>query len=630
MDWTLTIGAETKTLADWGMEDVQVRFTSLDADTLQFRRVGAAVDSDELLAYGAPVVLLRDAVPVFTGQRVLVPGEASEAGEDQGYTFLGPWDWLNRNTYKSLWTGGIGGVLTTIYTSHIIQTGSLQQIITAVVNYAIARGAPLQLGTVDIPTTPPVTEYVDKTCAGVIRDVLQYAPDAIAWFDYSTTPPTFHVRQRSNLTPVSLKLPTATDQTGITIDTLRIVPLTNLQVPSVEITCEITSQVDGEEKFSFYRENYPPGSTGLEDAAVNSTINLQGFSATHVTGYVEAATIETGSLAWWTNHLPKLADPRVSGLALVAGSIERQGLNGAEAANLPREIVDGQAAEWMVNPDGSDIEWDDEIIVARFDFNFADDDGLEVLKFKAERFAVRVRTTNAPVGPTDYSTLETFEAADPIPTGLAQYLYDSLSPLHYEVNLRTLEEEITGRVQPRNLLNLTNGKTAWATMNAVVQEVIWQIDSGTTQITAGPPKHLTLSDLLSLMKANRGRRRWTNPSTQSTGELSGPSNVEMSRAGANNDGTGGLGTPSKFVIRSGAVRYTHDTITNRVTMTDGIRTILLDIAAGRVQITSTLAGAGSIDLALADTGGHEIKIREIGVCDNGVNKKVRGALSPIY
>lgn len=605
MDWNLKIGAEKKTLADWGLSEVSLRFTSLDADTLQALRAGAAADAPPLCNYGEAVQLLRGDAAVFSGRRILVPGEGQAAAENQSYTFLGPWDWLARNLYKAQWTGGLGGVLQTIWTSHIIQTGSITQIITAVINYAIARGAPIQLGTVDIPTTPPITEYVDKTCATVIKDALQYAPDAVAWFDYAATPPRFHCRQRSQLTPVTVGLPEAGPQSTPSISGLRVTPRPDLQVPSVEVTCEITSQIDGQERFSFYRENYPPGSNGQEDGCLSTTINLQGFSFTHIKGYIEAVAINVNSLDWWRSVNEALNDPRIDPASLSLVNASRIGADGSPSLHLPRMIVDGEAAEWMQNPDGSALQWQFETIIGTFNFDLYEDAQRTVLVQRSTgmRIPVQVRSTNAPAGATDYSTLEQAEEGDPVPVGLAQYLYQALAPLHHDVSLTIEEQEISGQVLPRHLLNIARGSAAWAAMNAVVQQVLWRLDEGVTEITAGPPRQLSISDLLALLKANRVRRRWTNPSTQLTGDLSGPGNVELARAGANHNTIPGASIESYYAVSSGGNR------------------ISLDAAAAKILLVGGAGGA--IDINLGDAAGKDIRIREVDVCVNNVTKKMR-------
>lgn len=91
------------------------------------------------------------------------------------------------------------------------------------------------------------------------------------------------------------------------------------------------------------------------------------------------------------------------------------------------------------------------------------------------------------------------------PVGLAQTLHEAVSVLHYEGRFRLSEEECQGGIAPGNVLNLSNGITAWATMRAVVQSVSFNLDAGATEIVFGPPQHLGLQDYINLLIGNRNR-----------------------------------------------------------------------------------------------------------------------------
>lgn len=91
------------------------------------------------------------------------------------------------------------------------------------------------------------------------------------------------------------------------------------------------------------------------------------------------------------------------------------------------------------------------------------------------------------------------------PVGLAETIYESVSVLHYEGRLPLAEDECTAGPAPGKVLNLTGGLAAWATMNAVIQVVEFNIDAADTTITFGPPAHLGVRDYISLLYGNRLR-----------------------------------------------------------------------------------------------------------------------------
>lgn len=621
-DWVLEIAGSKKTLAEWGLAQGIARYRNLALDELTFIRDGALFDVDPLCPWGTLVKLYDTAgIKIFEGNCQNFPGQASGSAESQSYRFAGPWRFLEQNLFKQLWTGGINGVLTAIYVSHLIVNGTGTTVITNVLNYAIAQGAPIQVGTIDVPVFPPITEIVDRTCATVILDFLKYAPDTIGWFDYSTSPPTFHCKQRSKLPSITLSLPPAATQDKLKITALSpITPRYDLQIPSVELIYEIINRVDGVERFGFSRDVWPIGSTGREDACLSSTINLQGFSATHVTGTILAETIDTNSLDWWKKVLPNLADPRVvpylkfSG-GSAAASLQRISTDGTASVGFMRRMLpEGSgAADWMINPDGTDLDWNEELFQIKFDIGINDDDGQQSRFQKNVLTTVTILTTNAPNGETPYSALETFETGDPIPVGLAKFLYDSFSTLHYDVALELTEGECSSAAKLGQLLNLAGSRAEYAAMNAVIQEVTLSIDDGRTSITAGPPRQLNLNDVLDLLRANRARRRWTNPDTQNTGALSGPSNVQLGRATASTNSIPGQGISTYFAVKSTPNKIALDT---RGVASGGDFKILMD-AGGAQKLNIDFANA---DWIAATTLQKEIKVKLVEVCVNNVTK----------
>jgi len=116
----------------------------------------------------------------------------------------------------------------------------------------------------------------------------------------------------------------------------------------------------------------------------------------------------------------------------------------------------------------------------------------------------RVMGTNAET--QTYSRLTSATAAEPVPEGLAQALYNAVSVLQYDGALELTEQECSGAAVPGLLLNLTGGRAEWASMAAQIQRVEEQLDLGQTKITVGPAKHLGHAELTAWLRANRNRR----------------------------------------------------------------------------------------------------------------------------
>lgn len=646
--WTLTIDSVTRTLAEWRVEGVVLQRRNLAADVLRFNAPRAAFDEDPLCDYGATLTLLRDAVPWFIGQREVVPAQAAAAGEAQGYTFRGVWRWLEDNVYQQYWYAG------TIPTSHCILNGTVGANLRAVLDYAIANGAQLQYNLADLialAPVPPVSEFTEKLCADAIIEQLHFAPDVVAWVDHSTTPtPTVRFRRRADLSAATVRLADHANDSVPAVESILLTPRPDLRVPSVKINGETIQTVDGDQFVIPSIDVYPHGSTGREDRAFNAVITLQGSTTVNVFGELDCETIDTDSLDWFKARVDALRDPRINVLRLVPGSVERVDEDGVAIPvgdQLPRELLPGggQIADWM----GFQFQRETFRFKVDLEFNETAGDGVPLVGLKDQLFAVELITTDAPAGHTTHSAIAEQQEGDPSILGLAQYLYDSLNPLHYEGGCTLLESECSGAIDLGTALNLLGSRAEYATMRAVIQEAAFEIDTGRTTVTFGPPRVLGISEILALLQRFRRRRRWTNPALQETGELSGQStDVNLGRAVANTNTVPGQGVTSLLIVKDGgttikldaasalveivqgqsAVRL--DGASSRATLTNGINTILLDAAVGRVFINSVSASAGSIDLLLSDTGGQAIAIRPIGVCENGENKNARVVRGPTY
>lgn len=626
--WSLTIAGVTKTLAQWGVFGITLNRVNLAGDTLVFSAPRRTFAAASLCAYGDTITLLRTEGGVtttwFTGTNQTIPSTAEAGAQVDTYTVLSPWRWLAQNVFQQPWFNG------TIYTSHIITAGTIGANIKAVLDYAIANGANLAYVQADLDALnvfPPANEFTEKNCAQVILENLQFNPDVVVWFNYATLPkPTLRFVRRAELQDVTLRMASHADESLQSVAAVTLTPRPDLQIPSAKINIEVIEEVDGEQRLIPGVDIYPPGSTGREDGAFNATITIQGRTINTVSGEIECATIEHASLDWWKLHVPALRDARLTILTGPASVTAYDGDGNALVLGTlyPAELIEGQIAPWM------ELNWQRITLKAKFAVQF--DAAGETLRLEDEKeYAIELVTTDAPDGVSSYQTVANADSGDPVPTGLAEYIYTSLSELHYQGALQLVQPQCNGIADLGYVVNLAGSQTAHADMRALVQETTFDFDSGTTRIQCGPPRHLGLGDLLALLQRFRVRRRWTNPDTQATGDLGGGSGeLALGRATPNNAGTPGEGVTSKFVVKDGNNLITLDATVGRVTVTDGTRTILLDAALGRIFINSITLYAGSIDLLLSATGGQSLAIAPIGVCDNGVNRNVRVLRGPLY
>lgn len=634
--WKLDIAGTVKTLAEWGVEGVTLQRVNLAGDTLTFSAPRATYATAALCVFGASVRLLRSENSVdtvwFTGTNQTIPSTATaESGFDQ-YTILSPWRWLAQNVFQQPWFGG------TVYTSHILLLGTAGNNIKAVLDYAIASGAPLAYVPADLAllaVTPPADEFTEKTCAQVILQNLQFAPDVVVYFNYTTSPnPTLRFQRRSELLAVDLRMADFADTTRQAVAAVSITPRPDLQIPSAKINIEVIEEIDGVQHLVPGVEIYPAGATGREDGALNATLTVQGRTIQNVFGEIETAAIDVTSLDWWKLHVPALADSR---LTVIAGpqSPSAVDVEGNPAAPLPNELIEGQIAPWMEN-DGVPVEWRKVTLKAKFAVQY-DKDG-ETLRLEDEKeFTIDLVTTDAPEGISSYSAVASADSGDPVPVGLAQYLHTSLSELHYQAAISLVQAECDAVVNLGHVVNLFGAKAGHQTMRALVQEVVFSIDDGSTRITCGPPRQLGLSDLLALLQRFRVRRRWTNPDTQDTGEIGGGGgDLALGKATPNNSSSPGESTPQTFsaYFHPTTTKVSLDALNTEVKVTNGgtpysrmglqeFRTVSAtrNTVLSPDELRLAHSGGATILLALADAAGRNIQLREVNVCVkvNGVD-----------
>lgn len=629
MNWSLTIAGVTKTLADWGVSAVTLRRQNLLGDELVFTAPRAGFD-DLLCAYGDPVTLLRDGVPWFNGTSQTIPEFADGQSQGQTYTIASPLRWLAENIFQQPWFNG------TYYTSHIIFVGSAGNNIKAVLDYAIARGAAIQYSAADLAALavfPPTNEFTEKTCLQCVLDNLQFAPDVVAWLDYSTTPATLRFQRRTTLPAVSLRHAggsAAESLTPAAALTIRARP--DLRIPSAKINFEIIDEIDGVQRLTPVAEVWPPGATGLEDGAFNAVLTVQGRSVTNVTGELECAQIDTADLEWWKSRYQRFRNPDVDVLTGPTNVRRCDELGNDLPIAYPRQLLPGggSIAPWMTDGSGNPIRWQREWIKATFSYQTVTDGGT-VNVVDEHEVILECITTNAPAGVSSYSAVESIDSGDPVPYGLARYLYESLSELHYEASFTLTQAECDGVVNLGRVVNLLGARPEHETMRALVQEITFDIDSGTTQVRCGPPRHLSLSDVLALLTRFRVRRRFTNPATQSTGELTtGTGEVELGRATGNTNTVPGISAESFYAVRSGVRNVSIDADRARATITNGQANIVSDAETGIISLTSSAAGIGSILISLAQAQGKNIALRSVPVCQNGVTKQIIVLASEIF
>lgn len=513
--WTIKIGAGSAvSLASLGLSNLTRNCRSGLEDLVTVRHDGAAVNAAPVMAYGDTVIIYRDGVKWFHGRCNTLPAAADGASEGHSFDIVGPWWWLEQIVYQQGWklwdpaADSGAGALVTKFKSRVIlcQLADGTRINTgeqvgATLDYAISLGAPIVKGTIDADVNIPWEEVTDVSCAEVVRRMMRWSPDHVAWFDYSTATPTLHIRKPASLGTLAYNITTDAAR-----EALKIRPRNDLQIPGITLHYERTNTVDGTAFESF--EEDTAGVTS-DPRSVVATIELAGANVSHIRQKVvtEDWPADLNSKTWWKAHNPSLSKTPDGDLTITGTIIKETG--GAPSGLYPRVLLEGQIQDWM------DVEKITYTVSGKVrnkkvvgGVTIKDDDDHD-RSFTVIATSAKTKT---------YSGGYDATYAEETPTGVAAKFYESWGRLHYEGQFSLVSEDVPAGTLMGNVLNLSGGLAAWASMAAIVYEVTQDVDSGTTAITFGPNKYLGLSDLIALLRTMRSRRSSYRHKARTTGE----------------------------------------------------------------------------------------------------------------
>lgn len=577
--WTLlnVRTGEEKTLSDWGIQNLVRRQASAQMQGVSFEIPGDG-DGDSIFLSEDRVIIKKDGANWFHGVAVLAPRSMTGQAEGVSYELADPWWYLRQITYQQPWI--FNAAQDSIPVSHLIfnvdasgnklTTG---QQIKAAFDWAKSgllsddTNPPIDLDESWLPPLDvPIDEARDQNCLEVILRMLRFSPDVVAFWDHAGPQPTLRFRSQSNLVPVSIAIRQreAEATTDYEVEGLDIVKRNDLTVPAVVIRYESVNEFDGQTLMGLTVDAWPVGQTGMKLGTPVATIQLDGYIQNDVQGTIITSPIDYTSADWWKGRLENLNHESVKNL--VINNPQRGSI-----APLGHELIDGDIADWM----GGQTE--EETITAEASYDVLHEGQDEPSKFPLAPISIKLKATDLASGL--YRKVADFTPGEPVPIGLAKFLYDAANAVAFDGGLTITETECSGLVTMGNCVNVTNGRAEWATMNALVQQIVENIDRGQTVITIGPRKHLERDDIMAILRFNRTRVHLTSISQRTTGRASG----------------------QKIVLAEK---------TPRQTVTSGSPKIDNLIVADKVQIRKT-------DFLKDPRGnilGNTIRIREMSVC----------------
>ncbi|NQT94192.1 MAG: hypothetical protein HQ559_15630, partial [Lentisphaerae bacterium] len=157
-EWTIQCSAGDVTtatpFADLSLGNLRISRVSQGIDSASFQAPSADYDGDALFPHGSNVTIRYGATIRFFGICKTIPRQGQPGAESITYRILGPWYWLKRvfETEWKMWDT-VAGELQWKQKSRIIlgqdrdgNAITTGEQIEEVLAYAIAQGAPLQVG----------------------------------------------------------------------------------------------------------------------------------------------------------------------------------------------------------------------------------------------------------------------------------------------------------------------------------------------------------------------------------------------------------------------------------------------------------------------------------------------------
>jgi hypothetical protein len=480
MTWFLKYNGTKKSFADWQLFNVKRHICNQGTDTLTFQTHAQAPAFD----CDTTVEVFFEDTRQFFGRITETPCHLTPTKESKTYVASGPFWFLEHLVYQQSWQyfqDEQGTATTCVPRSRCILGQSdkgehidARQCIADILDYAQKHQAPIACGKIDgFDFLFPYETIKDCSCAEALKKVLQWTPDAVVWFDYTTPIPKLNVA-RSQQLPVSTLPDNACSDLSIT-------PRHDLKLNAVVINYEHThSNGKGSWKTTTV-DAFPKTATGEELNALVLTIELEGTRTHMQEQRVVVEPINSDQVAWWKAHIPALKD--IPDAAITLSDVQRE-------QAYPNELVEGAIAPWMRCKAAY------ETITAIISYQ------TDTVSVERQVFALKLCSTNAKS--KTYRQVIWLNSGTKPPQNLAQILYEGSQCLQFEGSLTLTTEELSQpllgqRLQiPKNLL-----REALAPLP--VQEEIDDIDNGSAWLRFGAPKQLNPNDLVQLMHTNRTR-----------------------------------------------------------------------------------------------------------------------------
>jgi hypothetical protein len=609
----------------------------------------------------------------FVGYRVKNVRSATGRMQAFKYKFTGPWGFFfERHVFQKLWPSWNGTALvlqprsqvtlgqsvTTITQANGVQTTqqTIAQALIECLNFTLNQTTN-QYGTAQfqidsaLPTSNfdgvggwqgycPMDAANDLTCAEALKKIVKIIPAVSMWFDYTTTVPTFHVATRDTLPSVTLPWSNQTQSDSPGIYTSTIDRRDDIIPPCVDYKYRITTTVNGETYVQVLDDiacaaGVTNPNTGVTAANLLpfseyfgsevATFDFEGGSSTTTRLSTVPIPFNPGTnsydFALWTQTLvSSLSDASITGVS-AAGSATLTYPNGAGADPRYQYFMIGGPVPTGISDSSNPNLPQGVQLTLSCSFTFTEQTplsggGYGPVNTKTETKTCSITAFSMPSG----NFTNTTQQAEAIPFGLAAMVYNIEVIPQYdgshgivEYDPATNRPTITGAVGIGQNLNLSGGLPEYATMNAQVQTIAFDMMTGHSDISFGVASHLGGTEMIERLRINRGPR-WlyeisSGPTVNSSAAVSGPVQLKDTQPAASVTSivfTPTAQTPSESYTTAGA-------LPGGIYQDSGLNTNF-----------SGPAGFGQGQQIVLATGGNSNELIRFGIDPNGQTIVING------
>ncbi len=464
------------------IKDIKATKCKLERKNLSSDQLTIDVAKSSIISnckYGNSIELWRDNLRVFKGKIAKLNNRKSSKSSIISITALGPFDELSQIVFQQPLYHNNQGTITERYRSKVILGAnyngtkkSISATIEEILNYAILRGADLQIGKIDIENDMLFDECIDITCAEALCKVLRWAPGCALFFDYSADgAPAINVQKRSSLENISIN---TNSESVIQFSANR---RDDLIINGVEIKYERENQIDDEIYLDYLEDIYPKQTDFDGHKKIVMNVELAGYKSSCQTHIIKTEPIRLDLKQWWKNHVSFLEELD-----------DFQILNTSRQGDYPNELTEGTITQKFNYPAQYDI--------IKGEFLYTDKNGSEIKK----SISIKMATTTAMSGTYNLRTHK--EIAEQPPVNLAKTIYNATSMLQFEGDIDILHST-ADKFFGKNISIFNDSENIVQQMPAYyVQEDIF---SKSLKIKFGPPKHLYPDNISELFRINRNR-----------------------------------------------------------------------------------------------------------------------------